>query len=78
MALHLDIVSNLYRLELKEGDRQRKLTLSRKKPTNNPMAKGLNVSGFEEDEVEGLATSLKQKMGLMYSRSETQNRRNLH
>jgi|JI6StandDraft_1071083.scaffolds.fasta_scaffold39694_2 hypothetical protein len=78
MALHLDLTNNLYRLELKEGERQRKITLSRKKPTVNPMTKGLNASGFEEEEVEGLATSLKQKIGMMYSKSETQNRKNLH
>jgi hypothetical protein len=78
MALHLDLLNNLYRLELKEGERQRKINLSKKKPTVNAMTKGLSASGFEEEEVDGLATSLKQKIGLMYSRSETQNRKNLH
>lgn len=69
MAMHLDLLNNLFRLELKDGDRQKKLELSKRKPTTNAMTKGLNASGFVEDEVEGLATSLKQKMGLMYSRS---------
>jgi hypothetical protein len=48
MAMHLDMVNNLCRIELKEGERIRKIALSKKKSANNPMSKGLNASGFDE------------------------------
>lgn len=72
------MLGNLYRIELKEGDRLRKIAASKKKVSNNPTSSGLNASGFDEAEVEPLAASLKQKMGLMYTKSEVQNRKNLH